>query len=70
MRKDSGLDVTDRITLNIETSDFIQAATLANKEYICAEVLANDIHFTTVNSSAFVTDIESEGDTKIELIKV
>ena len=70
LRKDSGLDVTDRITLNIETSDFIQAATLANKEYICAEVLANDIHFTTVNASAFVTDIESEGDTKIELVKV
>ncbi len=70
LRKDSGLDVTDRITLNIETSDFIQAATLANKEYMCAEVLANDIHFTTVNASAFVTDIESEGDTKIELVKV
>jgi len=35
----------------------------------CAEVLANDIHFTTVNASAFVTDIESEGDTKIEIKK-
>lgn len=69
LRKDSGLDVTDRITLSIETSDFVQIATLANKEYICAEVLANDIHFTTVNVNAFVTDIESEGDTKIELVK-
>jgi hypothetical protein len=35
----------------------------------CAEVLANDIEFTTVNESAFITDIESEGDTKIELVK-
>jgi len=69
LRKDSGLDVTDRIVLSIETSAFVQAATAANKEYICAEVLANDIHFTTVNASAFVTDIESEGDTKIDIKK-
>ncbi len=69
LRKDSGLDVTDRIVLSIETSQIIQAATTANKDYICAEVLANDIHFLTVNESAFVTDIESEGDTKIELKK-
>jgi len=70
LRKDSGLDVTDRIVLSIETSAFVQAATASNKDYICAEVLANDIHFTTVNADAFVTDIESEGDTKIELVKV
>ena len=70
LRKDSGLDVTDRIVLSIETSDFVQAATLANKEYICAEVLANDIEFTTVSAAALLTDIEEVGDTKIELKKV
>ena len=69
LRKDSGLDVTDRITLSIETSDFVQIATLANKEYICAEVLANDIEFTTVSAEALLTDIEEVGDTKIELKK-
>jgi isoleucyl-tRNA synthetase len=70
LRKDSGLDVTDRIVLSIETSDFVQAATLANKEYICAEVLANDIEFTTVSAEALLTDIEEVGDTKIALKKV
>jgi len=70
LRKDSGLDVTDRITLSIETSDYVQAATLANKEYICAEVLANDIEFTTVSAAALLTDIEEVGDTKIELRRV
>jgi isoleucyl-tRNA synthetase len=70
LRKDSGLDVTDRIVLSIETSAFVQAATLANKEYICAEVLANDIEFTTVSAAALLTDIEEVGDTKIELVKV
>ena len=38
-------------------------------EICCAELLVNDIHFTTLNASAFVTDIESEGDTKIEIKK-
>ncbi len=70
LRKDSGLDVTDRIVLSIETSAFVQAATLANKEYICTEVLANDIEFTTVSAAALLTDIEEVGDTKIELVKV
>jgi isoleucyl-tRNA synthetase len=69
LRKDSGLDVTDRITLSIETSDFVQEATQTNKEYICTEVLANDIEFTTVSAEALLTDIEEVGDTKIELKK-
>jgi isoleucyl-tRNA synthetase len=69
LRKDSGLDVTDRIVLSIETSAFVQAATLANKEYICAEVLADDIVFTSVSAEALLTEIENERDTKIELVK-
>jgi hypothetical protein len=35
-------------------------------KYVVLEyLLANDIHFTTVNESAFVTDIEEVGDTKL-----
>ncbi len=70
LRKDSGLDVTDRIILSIETSENIQAATANNKAYICAEVLAEDIVFTTLSADAFVTEIEEEGDTKMALKKV
>jgi isoleucyl-tRNA synthetase len=69
LRKESGLDVTDRIVLSIETSEIVKAATAANKDYICAEVLANDIEFTTVSAAALLTDIEEVGDTKIELKK-
>lgn len=70
LRKESGLDVTDRIVLTIETSDIVQAATLANKDYICAEVLANDIQFSSLSAEAFLTEIETAGDTKIELKKI
>jgi len=70
LRKDSGLEVTDRIILNIDTNSNIQEAIKANKEYVCNEVLANDIQFTTLNGDALVTDLAEENDSKIGLVKV
>jgi isoleucyl-tRNA synthetase len=69
LRKDSGLEVTDRIVLKVETSEAIRAAIKANMEYVCNEVLANDIQFEVVSANALVTDLELEGDTKIDLVK-
>ncbi len=69
LRKDSGLDVTDRILLQIETSDEIKKSVKSNVNYICNEVLANDIVFQSIESDALVTDIVEEGDTKISLVK-
>jgi len=68
LRKDSGLEVTDRIVLSVNTQEHLQAAILANKNYICNEVLADDIVFEN-RSGAFVTDLEIEGDTQIDLVK-
>jgi isoleucyl-tRNA synthetase len=69
LRKDSGLEVTDRILLKVETTDFIQQAILANMEYVCNEVLANGIEFGSTSATALVTDLELAGDTKIDLSK-
>jgi isoleucyl-tRNA synthetase len=69
LRKDSGLDVTDRIVLKIESTAWIQQAIEANMTYICSEVLANEIVFGTTDSTAFVTDLAEENDTRIELVK-
>ena len=69
LRKDSGLEVTDRILLKVETNEAIREAIKANMQYVCNEVLANDITFDGVSTSALVTDLEAEGDTKIDLIK-
>ncbi len=69
LRKDSGLEVTDRILLKVETNDLIRRAISQNKEYVCNEVLANDILFDAVSSSALITDLETEADTKIDLVK-
>lgn len=69
LRKDSGLEVTDRIVLKVETNELIREAIRSNMDYVCAEVLANDIQFASVSSSALITDLEVEADTKIDLVK-
>ena len=43
IRKDSGLEVTDRIRLSITKHDKISAAIATNNKYICEETLADEI---------------------------
>src|SRR5690606_27365517 len=69
LRKDSGLEVTDRIVLKVDTNEAIQQAIASNKAYVCAEVLANDVLFTPLNGDALLTDLAEENDTKITLSK-
>jgi isoleucyl-tRNA synthetase len=69
LRKDSGLEVTDRIQLLIDTTDAIRAAITANSEYICNEVLADRISFGSTGANALVTDLETAEDTRVELVK-
>jgi isoleucyl-tRNA synthetase len=69
IRKESGLDVTDRILVQVDTNEKLQEAIQQNKSYICAEILANDLLFESLDNSVVITDIENEGDTKIRLQK-
>ena len=69
LRKDSGLEVTDRIVLKVETSNEIKEAIDANRNYICNEVLANDVVFDAVTGDSLTTDLVNEGDARIELQK-
>ena len=69
LRKDSGLEITDRILLKVDTNELIQSAIAANKEYVCNEVLANEIIFEVLGGEALVTDLENEGDAKVSLVK-
>lgn len=69
LRKDSGLEVTDRILLKVDTNELVQNAIAANKAYICNEVLANDVIFETLGSEALKTDLAEADDAKIGLVK-
>lgn len=69
-RKEAGFEVTDRIHVTIASTNEIAAAVTANTSYISDEVLANEITIGEVNGDGFVADIETEGDTRIQLVRV
>lgn len=70
LRKDSGLEVTDRINLTLKSSEFIQLAAEANRQFICEEVLASDLKFSSESFEGLTTDIEADADTVIKVEKV
>ncbi len=43
LRKETGLEVTDKIILNLKNDESIVNAVAQNKDYICSETLANDL---------------------------
>jgi len=69
LRKESGLEVTDRILLKVDTNEFVKQAIQDNQEYVCNEVLANGISFESLGAEALLTDLEAAGDAKIGLNK-
>jgi isoleucyl-tRNA synthetase len=68
MRKESGFEVTDRINVEIDTTEAIMQSIKQFETYICTEVLANTIQFKTV-SLGQKEAIEAEGDTVFNIIK-
>ena len=69
LRKDSGLDVTDRIVLRVDTNELIQNAIRTNQDYVCNEVLADEVRFEALGEDALVTDLVEAEDAKIGLMK-
>lgn len=57
MRKESGLELTDRIKLFVKKVDGIENAIIQNKDYICSETLTDELVFLA----------EIQGGTKIEI---
>ena len=45
MRKDSGLEVTDKITLVIQKNDILEHSIAANEHYIKTETLTKELVF-------------------------
>jgi len=71
MRKDRGLEVTDRIKLFVENQADIVRAVESNKIYICDETLASELTLSEVITNEQAQDIEVEPgvSTKIYLEK-
>jgi len=66
-RKDSGLEVTDRIDVYLKSTENIEGAIQENITYICAEVLADNLYCNKVNSPHLSLSIEEDNDTQMSL---
>jgi isoleucyl-tRNA synthetase len=64
LRKDSNLDVTDRIDVKIQRNSAINAAVNNNLNYICAEILASSLELVDTVEAAQGSEIELDEDTK------
>jgi isoleucyl-tRNA synthetase len=58
MRKDLGLDVTDKILVKIQQNDALDTAIQNNLKYICAETLTADLQVVQNLSSATASSVE------------
>lgn len=56
-RKDSGLELTDRIILTVEEHDSIKSAIINFSSYICAEILADKIEIKPIAGEATTVEI-------------
>lgn len=69
LRKDSNMEVTDRIEVKIQRNSAINAAVNNNLNYICAEILASSLELVDNVESAQGSEVEIDEDTKT-LIKI
>ncbi len=70
LRKDKGLEVTDRINIRLGESDLIQTSVETNLDYICLETLADRIETNQQNlSDAIEVTLEEGVKTELEILK-
>lgn len=69
LRKDSGLDVTDRIDIRIGSHPQIAAALETNLDYICSETLAERLEMVDSLPSGQVVELDDELSTHIAIEK-
>jgi len=67
LRKDKGLEVTDRINLSILDQPNINKAVTNNLKYICAETLAESLELVSVLDSPESVEVELVGELKTSI---
>jgi isoleucyl-tRNA synthetase len=64
LRKDSNLDVTDRIDVKIQRNNAINSAINNNLDYICAEILASSLELVDNVEATKGSEVELEEEVK------
>jgi isoleucyl-tRNA synthetase len=71
LRKDTGLDLTDKIDIKIKCHDKINDAIKNNLVYICSETLANSLELVdSVKDSPVEVDVTEEIKTYLSITKI
>ena len=70
LRKDSGLEVTDKINLKIQRDDRINEAVESNIKYICSETLAVDLVLQDTVEGGTLVDLDEQISTTISIEKL
>lgn len=70
LRKDSGLEVTDKINLKIQRDDRINEAVESNIKYICSETLAVDLVLQDTVEGGTLVDLDEQISTIISIEKL
>ena len=63
LRKDSGLEISDKIVLWLHASDRLAAAVQAHETYLTGETLATELHFAVPPVDVFTSDDSFDGET-------
>ena len=70
IRKDQGLEVTDRIKTTLLAQDILESAVRDNLNYICSETLCDDIRIVNqIKENKDVIELVDSITTQIEIIK-
>jgi isoleucyl-tRNA synthetase len=71
LRKDTGLDLTDKIDVKIKQHNGINDAIKNNLVYICSEILASSLELVdSVNDSPIEVELDDEIKTYISITKI
>ena len=57
IRKDSGFNLTDRIDVTVSENAALQPSIIQYKDYICAEILADSLAFTTAINNGIEIEV-------------
>jgi isoleucyl-tRNA synthetase len=71
-RKESGLDVTDKILIEIQRHQAIDEAIFKHSEYICAQTLAKEIQLTEQldKSSSKLVELDEDIITRLKITRI
>jgi isoleucyl-tRNA synthetase len=71
IRKDQGLEVTDRIKATLSGQDLLQQAVRDNLNYICSETLCDDIRIVhEITENKEIIELVDNITTQIEIVKI